>query len=124
MTNAAAEFFANSRVRTSITREVLVERMRQTTKYGVQRHRDRLAFEAVEFELAEMLTEAERQINADPDRKTWQSILLQQVYGAMAADELPEMRAGLVKAAAVLVAWVEDIDTRPRPASEGDVDGR
>ncbi|WP_433235406.1 hypothetical protein ACQPYK_25285 [Streptosporangium sp. CA-135522] len=116
------EFMANARVRTGITRELLLERMRQHTKYGPQRHRDRLEGEAVEFELPAMLAEAERQINSDPKKKTWQSILLEQVYGAMAADELSAMRIELVKAAAVLMAWIEDIDTRSTP--EGDVDGR
>ncbi|MEV4749023.1 hypothetical protein AB0K21_21815 [Streptosporangium sp. NPDC049248] len=115
------DFMANAAVRLRITRQIVLERMAQHRKYGVQRHRDRASFTAAEFELPEMLAAAERQINDDPQRKTWQSILLEQVWGAMAADELPAMRAELVKAGAVIVAWIEDIDTRPTP---GDVDGR
>ncbi|MFG1709191.1 hypothetical protein ACFLIM_38970 [Nonomuraea sp. M3C6] len=115
------DFLANARVRAFITREVLAERMSQHAKYGQQQHRDRASFKPVEFEFPAMLAHAERQINDDPETKTWQSILLQQVYGAMAADELPAMRQGLVQAAAAIMAWIEDIDTRPAPG--GDVDG-
>ncbi|MEV0617607.1 hypothetical protein AB0I81_30100 [Nonomuraea sp. NPDC050404] len=109
------DFLANARVRALITREVLEERMRQHRAYGQQRHRDHATYDRAEFAFAEMLTESERQVNADPEMKTWQSILLEQVYGAMAADELPAERQRLVQAAAVIMAWIEDIDTRPAP---------
>ncbi|MEV0149720.1 MULTISPECIES: hypothetical protein [unclassified Nonomuraea] len=115
------DFLANFRMRASISREVLVERTHQHAKHGQQRHRDRASFKPVEFQFPAMLAEGERQINADPETKTWQSVLLEQVYGAMAADELPAMRQGLVQAAVVILAWIEDIDTRPAPG--GDVDG-
>ncbi|GGO63089.1 hypothetical protein [Nonomuraea cavernae] len=115
------DFLANARVRAFITREVLAERMRQHDKLGQQRFRDHGTYDRAEFEFLAMLAHAERQISADPETKTWQSLLLEQVYGAMAADELPAMRQGLVQAAAVLMAWIEDIDTRPAPG--GGVDG-
>jgi hypothetical protein len=114
------DFLANAGARACITREVLAERMRQHTKYGQQQHRDRASFMPVEFEFPAMLAHAERQINADPDTKTWQSILLEQVYGSMAADELPTMREGLVQAAAVIMAWIEHIDTRTAPGGGDD----
>lgn len=117
----AGDFLANARVRAVITREVLAERMSQHSKYGQQQHRDRASFEPVEFEYPAKLADIERQINADPDKKTWQSILLEQVYESMAADELPAARQRLVKAAAVILAWIEDIDTRPAPG--GDASG-
>ncbi|QFY09604.1 hypothetical protein GBF35_25750 [Nonomuraea phyllanthi] len=117
----AGDFLANAAVRAAITREVLAERMRQHRKYGQQQHRDHATYEAVEFEYPAKLASIERYINADPDKKTWQSILLEQVYGAMAADELPGQRQRLVQAAAVILAWIEDIDTRPAPG--GSVDG-
>lgn len=121
MAGMGADFLANARVRAFITREVLAERMRQHAKYGQQQHGDRASFKPVEFEFPAMLAAAERQINADPETKTWQSIVLEQVYEAMAAEELPAMRQRLVQAAAVVMAWIEDIDTRPAPG--GDADG-
>ncbi|GAA1768321.1 hypothetical protein [Nonomuraea bangladeshensis] len=115
------DFLANARVRAALTREVLEERMRQHRKYGQQQHRHRISFDQADFDYHARLADIERLINADPATKSWQSILLEQVYAAMAADELPVARQRLVKAAAVIFAWIEDIDTRPAPG--GGVDG-
>ncbi len=114
------DWLANARLRASIVREVLAERERQHRTYGQQQYRDHATYSREEFQYLELLAQAERQINADPELKSWPSILLEQVYGALGADELAGLRAGLIQSAAVIAAWVEDIDTRTPVGGGGD----
>jgi len=43
---------------------------------------------------------------------TWEMILLEEVWEALAETDPVKLRAELIQVAAVAVAWVEDIDSR------------
>lgn len=42
----------------------------------------------------------------------WSTILLEEVFGAMAETDLKKLRNELVQSAAVITGWIEDIDSR------------
>lgn len=92
--------------------DVIDERDRQVRRWGDQRRQDytgvpgyRREAEAMKT-LNEILSENDASIG-------WNTILLEEVYEALA--ELPSstsLRKELVQAAAVIFAWLEDIDRR------------
>lgn len=45
---------------------------------------------------------------------TWSSVLQEEVYEALAEEDPVLLRAELVQVAAVVVAWIEALDRRPR----------
>ena len=51
---------------------------------------------------------------------TWRDVLLEEVFEAMDAETVPELRAELVQVAAVAVQWVEAIDRKAAAADGGE----
>ncbi|MFB7278089.1 hypothetical protein ACFCZV_13355 [Streptomyces hydrogenans] len=89
------------------------ERQAQLAKWGEQKHPDGTGPDNAN---ARELADGYRAHNDhDPADKTWQTILLEEVYEALAESDLTQLRAELVQVAAVAAAWVRDIDTRPHP---------
>lgn len=43
---------------------------------------------------------------------SWRHVLLEEIYEALAEHEPDRLRAELVQAGAVIVAWIEDLDER------------
>lgn len=87
------------------------ERTRQLQESGEQKHADGTGPDNGN---ARELAENYRDLNAlTPGEKTWQTILLEKTYQALAEDDVTTLRAELVKVAAACAAWVRDIDTRP-----------
>lgn len=98
--------------RGAVLQEVSAERERQIEKWGVQRRPDAtgsLTYR-IEREKWTQLNDA-REHFGRPGQ--WDSILLEEVFEALAEPAGSScLRKELVQAAAVIVAWLEDIDTR------------
>ncbi|MCX5229707.1 hypothetical protein [Streptomyces sp. NBC_00233] len=91
------------------------ERQAQLAKWGEQKHPDG-AGRAGYIEKAGIARDAclmDALVNDGGPR--WSLILLEEVYEALAEEDLVRLRAELVQVAAVAAAWVRDIDTRPHP---------
>lgn len=90
--------------------DVRAERVRQTAEFDVQRREDGTGGPVMQHKAEEAQACADWLAeNGGVDRR---SLLLAQVYDAVAEDEPGGVRAGLVKTAALCAAWVEDIDAR------------
>lgn len=61
-----------------------------------------------------LMAEAYRTQNSD--KPTWESILLEEVYEALAAPTPAARRAELVQVAAVALRWIEKVDSAVTPA--------
>lgn len=87
--------------------EVLVERERQDDKWGEQNHPNGTGEDYAD-EASVARTRCDR---ATWNKElTWDLILLEEVYEALAESDPAPLRAELVQVAAVAQAWVEKID--------------
>lgn len=93
-----------------ILREVASERDRQDAKWGVQRHPNGTnpARYGQHRELSRTLCDAA----ARQGVVTWRHILLEEVYEGLAEEHPAKLRSELVQVAAVVVNWIEDLDSR------------
>lgn len=90
--------------------EVDAERQRQLAKFGDQHHPDGTGGPVMQQRADEALAACQHlALNGGLD---WRAILLEEVYEALAEDELSLLRAELVQCAAVIQAWISDIDSR------------
>jgi hypothetical protein len=99
-------------VQDGILDDIRVERRRQLAKWGDQRRRDFTGVPGYKREAESMKTLNDILVGNGAE-VGWNTILLEEVYEALA--ELPgsvSLRKELVQAAAVIVAWLEDIDRR------------
>ena len=113
----------------AIAQEVLAERDRQDTKWGEQNHPDgtgprvhslsRLRHPGAEphldVTLASDLAQAAKVATdtaADEGVLSWSDILLEEVFEALAEDDLDKLRNELIQTAAVAQQWVQAIDRR------------
>lgn len=87
-----------------------VERGKQDKKWGEQHHPDGTG-SAFDKQLAEVFR-AECDYKHDNGGMNWRAILLEEVFEAMAEDDLAKLRNELIQSAAVIVNWIEDIDSR------------
>jgi len=103
--------------------ELATERDRQDEKWGEQNHPIRWpAHDEIDRQLFEAQANAWKRINAErvrvanergatPDRNcSWDGILLEEVYEALAESDPAKIRAELVQAGAVIVAMIESLD--------------
>lgn len=86
------------------------ERARQLAKWGDQRHPDGTGGPAMRQRADE--ARAQCQYLAENGGPDWRAILLEEVYEAMAEDDPTALRAELVQSAAVIAAWISDLDRR------------
>ncbi len=110
----------------SVLNDVAVERMEQHKKWGEQSHPDGtgpnegLAVVNVigDFSAENKFSILAKDFTDSTDylfaRKagTWADILLEEVFEALAESDAEKLREELIQNAAVLVAWVENIDRR------------
>jgi hypothetical protein len=101
----------------AVLSEVALERGRQDEKWGEQNHPDGTGPDAEWLlddphpgrETAEIYRKI-TQAAARDGVLTWRDILLEEVAGALAEADPAKLRAELVQAVAVGVAWIEKID--------------
>jgi hypothetical protein len=108
-----------------IASEVLAELARQDAKWGEQNHPDGTGpltlplFDAGAFldddtkavDLADAFTRRTNE-RADQGEVTWRDILLEEVFEALAEDDLVKLRTELIQVSAVAEQWVAAIDRR------------
>jgi hypothetical protein len=90
--------------------DIWVERDRQDAKWGEQSHPDGTGGEAFQT-LAGWAKHAEKLASANGNTD-WTLILLEEVYEALAESDRAKLREELIQVAAVVVNWVEELDTR------------
>lgn len=94
-----------------ILTDVFDERHRQVQKWGVQKHTDGTSPEdyAVQVELFKNHNDHQAMHGRD---NSWDTILLEEVFEALAETDPVKLREELVQSAAVIVAWIEDLESR------------
>lgn len=93
--------------------EVISERYRQDAKWGEQNHPD--GWSGTDDDRRAAMTARVRCQQAAADGAvTWRHILEEEHAEAFAERDPAKLRAELVQVAAVAVAWIQDIDRRPR----------
>lgn len=95
---------------TSVLTEIAAERTRQNTKWGEQNHPDGTGNKSQQ-DRAEFARRWCQSAFAS-GYGTWADILTEEVAEAEAERDPAKLRAELVQAAAVTVAWIEAIDRR------------
>jgi hypothetical protein len=87
------------------------ERQAQLAKWGDQRHPDGTGAEYYVGMADQARDDVERSI-AHFGGPEWALILLEEVYEALAESDPAKLRVELVQAAAVIAAWISDLDRR------------
>jgi hypothetical protein len=93
--------------------EVDAERQRQLAKWGEQRHPDGTGspyYTAMANEARDICQYAAEHREGGPN---WGLILLEEVYEALAEKDPAALRTELIQCAAVIQAWLWDLDNRP-----------
>jgi hypothetical protein len=105
-----------------VMRDVVDERTRQVTKWGVQHHPDGTGDpdSAAGADYAKRVCEEHREAGT----LTWRDILIEEIMESFAETDPMKLREELVQSAAVCAAWIEDIDSRAtsKRAAEAKVD--
>lgn len=110
-TKQAEEFNAILDPINDIASEVIEERLAQLEKWGEQTrpsHYDEVF--RLQFSRA---AERWKEINDARESETevtWDGVLLEEVYEALAEEDPQRIRAELIQVAAVAMAWVQDLD--------------
>lgn len=91
--------------------DVRREREAQTDKWGEQNHPDGITQATVITSLD--LASAYKDLNDHGDR-SWQTILLEEVYEALSETDPDKLREELIQVAAVAMTWAEAINRRKR----------
>jgi len=92
--------------------EVAKERERQEDKWGQQHHPDGSHPGPESVAMADGLRKITDKA-AEQGTLTWRDILLEEVYEALAEEpNSPRLRRELIQSAAVIFAWIEDMDGR------------
>lgn len=99
-------------------REITRERLRQLETFGDQRHPDLdpQSYTATDRESYALEAQRWQRLNAlraRDGRTAWDGILLEEVYEALGEDDPAKLRTELVQTAAVIAAWISDLDRRP-----------
>jgi hypothetical protein len=92
--------------------EVDVERQRQLAKWGDQHHPDGTGITDAQRVLANQARTSCQQAFAEGNG-SWAHILMEEVREAYAEKDPALLRTELVQCAAVIQAWIADIDSRP-----------
>lgn len=117
--SAAAEPLMPTREVGKVLTEIVEERKRQLAKWGEQDHPSTngsdhiVAFWRTAPQLRPFFQRRADEAAARGDL-TWADILLEEVFEALAEDDVKPLRAELVQVAAVVVAWIENLDRRAK----------
>lgn len=93
-----------------VLNDIADERARQLRKWGPQSHPD--GTDPKYADLANLHRSACDAEARTPAGSSWRSILREETYESFAETDRAALRKELVQAAAVAVAWIEDLDKR------------
>lgn len=93
--------------------DITAERKRQDAVWGVQHHDDGTShvYSADAEHWKGVVNE-----DATDGASQWAHILLEEIFEALSETDPVKLRVELVQSAAVITNWIEDIDSRTRPA--------
>lgn len=97
----------------SFAQELDDERQRQIQRFGDQRHPNLMGNEDDQAHGRKWFEQRAvnwKYVNDGGSLQGWTGILLEEVYEALAEEDPARLRAELVQAAAVIHAWVYDLD--------------
>jgi hypothetical protein len=114
----AAEQAAPNPSRTDIFGEINAERERQIAKWGEQHRADDTGGRLLRDRADVARTLCQSAEKHTPGGAGWRAVLAEEVAEAFAESDPAKLRAELVQSAAVIVAWVEDIDSREAATGE------
>lgn len=102
--------------------EVEAERIRQDAKWGEQNHENgtgTLSDGAPHSEVIDIMKHTKKRCDEAAAEKTltWEHILTEEYFEAMAETDPKLLRAELVQVAAVAVSWIEAIDRKADAAN-------
>ena len=109
----------SAQVLDSIFGDVLIERIRQDSKWGVQHWPDGTATHATDARSARE-AKLKTDLHMQAGIVTWRDILNEEIREAFAEKEWPELRIELIQCMAVIAAWIEDGDNRASDTSKVD----
>lgn len=102
--------------------DVALERVNQIEKWGPQDHRSH--YDQTSITRARANASYWKQVNdareESPNPTSWDGILLEEVYEAIAETDEAKIREELVQVAAVAAAWIEAIDRRLHEEADED----
>ncbi|MFF8485200.1 hypothetical protein [Streptomyces antibioticus] len=87
------------------------ERQRQIAKFGEQHRPDGTGGSGAQYAADRYRSIVDHAFKTS-DGPTWRDVLLEEVYEALAENDLARLRAELVQVAAVCAAWAADLDSR------------
>lgn len=90
--------------------EIQAERARQDERWGEQNHPDGTGLAGDDY-AADLIRQNCQQAEAE-GRTTWRHILAEEIAEAYAEKDPALLRTELVQCAAVIQAWLHDLDTR------------
>ncbi|MEU6552064.1 hypothetical protein ABZ915_17535 [Streptomyces sp. NPDC046915] len=91
--------------------EIDAERQAQLAKWGEQHHPDNTG--STFYAKRAVAARRNCQLAAADGMTAWDLILLEEVYEALAESDPAALRTELIQCAAVIQAWLHDLDTRP-----------
>jgi hypothetical protein len=97
---------------------IAMERWNQDEQWGANRHHPAGTADNDETRWMRDWARDECEEAAKDGTLTWRHIAEEEIYEAFAEEDPVKLRAELVQAAAVLAAWIEDIDSRGEYAPE------
>lgn len=100
--------------RAAIYADITDERWRQISKWGPQTHPDGTGQMRAKVNRA-VYTARNDHREANGESGIWSDILLEEVFEAMSETDPAALRKELIQSAAVIVAWLEDVDGRAGP---------
>lgn len=89
------------------------ERQAQLAKFGDQRHADGTGAEYYVAMADSSRDDCQYAAQNPAMGPQWALILLEEVYEALAESDTAKLRTELVQTAAVIAAWISDLDRRP-----------
>jgi hypothetical protein len=90
--------------------EIDAERQRQLAKWGEQHHPDGTGGSGARYVADRYRSVVDEAFKADGP--TWRDVLLEEVYEALAEADPAALRTELIQCAAVIQAWIHDLDNR------------
>jgi hypothetical protein len=88
------------------------ERQAQLAKWGDQHHPDGTGISDAQRKLADDARAVCQQVFAE-GKGDWAHILMEEIREAFAESDPAKLRAELIQSAAVIAAWITDLDSRP-----------
>lgn len=98
----------------SVIHEIALERKRQVALWGEQNHSDlsKGDYTQSEMKVALKFVRQINEANIHNGTTNWYQIMREELLEAVTAESTQHLREELIQCAAVILAWIEDVDRR------------